>query len=153
MNILTDAALVVIPSIIVLPVQMSWGKRFTILGGFWTRLLAIGASIVQIVFIRQLFTTDEDFLYGVYREVISMELVQTVGIMTACVPFLKPFLMSLESGFLRADDVNRQLTITTKNSSKQASTNRYIEIQKQRNLHSKVSLVHTQVPVNGEGQA
>ncbi len=30
--------------------------------------------------------------------------------MTACVPFIKPFLTSLESGFLRVDDENRRTT-------------------------------------------
>lgn len=33
--------------------------------------------------------------------------------MTACIPFLKPFLISLESGFLRADDENRRTVSDT----------------------------------------
>lgn len=39
MNILTDLTLVVLPTIIVLPVQMPWGTRITILSAFWLRLM------------------------------------------------------------------------------------------------------------------
>ncbi|KAI1073898.1 hypothetical protein F5B20DRAFT_476553 [Whalleya microplaca] len=38
MNILTDIALMVIPSVIIIPIKLSWGKRLTILGGFWFRI-------------------------------------------------------------------------------------------------------------------
>ncbi|TGO15909.1 hypothetical protein BTUL_0034g00310 [Botrytis tulipae] len=107
MNILTDLALVVLPTIIVLPVQMPWGKRITILSAFWLRLMVVAASVIQIVYIRRLLINDL-FLNNIWQTVVCQMVVQSTGIMAACVIFLKPFLMSLESGFLRADDINRR---------------------------------------------
>ena len=36
------------------------------------------------------------------------QLVQNLGIITACVPYIKPFLESLESGMIRTDDLRRR---------------------------------------------
>ncbi|TGO52724.1 hypothetical protein BCON_0136g00190 [Botryotinia convoluta] len=107
MNILTDLALVVLPTIIILPIQMPWGTRVTILSAFWLRLTVVAASVIQIVYTRRLLINDL-FLNNIWQTVVCQMVVQSTGIMAACIPFLKPFLMSLESGFLRADDVNRR---------------------------------------------
>ncbi|TGO35609.1 hypothetical protein BHYA_0152g00140 [Botrytis hyacinthi] len=107
MNILTDLALVVLPTIIILPIQMPWGTRVTILSAFWLRLTVVAASVIQIVYTRRLLINDL-FLSNIWQTVVCQMVVQSTGIMAACIPFLKPFLMSLESGFLRADDVNRR---------------------------------------------
>jgi hypothetical protein len=39
---------------------------------------------------------------------ICTQLVQALAIITACVPYLKPFMDSLESGGFRADDQKRK---------------------------------------------
>jgi hypothetical protein len=39
---------------------------------------------------------------------ISIQIVQCLSIVTACFPYLKPFLASLESGLMRADDLRRR---------------------------------------------
>jgi len=39
---------------------------------------------------------------------ISTQVVQCLSIVTACFPYLKPFLLSLESGLMRADDLRRR---------------------------------------------
>ncbi|RWA12217.1 hypothetical protein EKO27_g2899 [Xylaria grammica] len=107
LNIVTDVILIIIPSIIVVPTKMSWGKRLTILLGFWSRVGVIAASAVQLFYYRRL-VFDETLLGNIWRAMIATEVVQVTSIITACIPFLKPFLMSLESGFLRADDMNRR---------------------------------------------
>lgn len=131
MNILTDAALLIIPSIIILSVQASSEVRMKILVGFLFRGLyvlhnttkylvncnpltvvysVIIATIIQIIYIQHL-VIDGYFIHNVWQVVIWNEVVQTASIMTACIPFLKPFLLSLESGFLRADDMNRRTAV------------------------------------------
>lgn len=107
MNILTDLSLLVVPTVIILPVHMSWGKRVTILSAFWLRMIVVTASIVHIIYIRRL-VIDNQFLHNVWQTVVCQIVVQSTSIVTACIPFLKPFLVSLESGFLRADDINRR---------------------------------------------
>lgn len=67
----------------------------------------VAASVIQIVYIRRLLINDL-FLNNIWQTVVCQMVVQSTSIMAACVPFLKPFLMSLESGFLRADDINRR---------------------------------------------
>jgi hypothetical protein len=43
---------------------------------------------------------------------IAIMLVENLSIITACVPYLKPFLESLESGLIRNDDLRRRGEIT-----------------------------------------
>lgn len=51
---------------------------------------------------------SEDFTYRVWPAVLCNQLVQNLGIITACVPYIKPFLESLESGMIRTDDLRRR---------------------------------------------
>lgn len=39
--ILTDAALVAIPTVVVVPLKVKWSKRLTVLAGFWARILYV----------------------------------------------------------------------------------------------------------------
>ncbi|KAH9908356.1 hypothetical protein F4778DRAFT_776656 [Xylariomycetidae sp. FL2044] len=107
MDIVTDACLVIIPSVIIMSVQLSWSRKLTLMTGFWFRLVVIVVSVVNLVFIQQL-VLDENYILNVWKITVCAEIVQSCSIATACIPFLKPFLMSLESGFLRADDANRR---------------------------------------------
>ena len=43
-----------------------------------------------------------------WRVVICTQVVQCLSIISACIPYLKPFLESLESGLMRADDLRRR---------------------------------------------
>lgn len=49
---------------------------------------------------------DATFLYWPF--VLSMALAQSLGITTACVPYLKPLMDSVESGMIRNDDIRRR---------------------------------------------
>lgn len=46
-----------------------------------------------------------------WKPTLAMQVVQSLSIVTACIPVLKPFLDSLESGQLRADDLRRKQKI------------------------------------------
>ncbi|KAF2833514.1 hypothetical protein CC86DRAFT_415307 [Ophiobolus disseminans] len=102
LNILTDLALVAIPTLIVLPLQMTNGKRLALLTGFWSRLFVVFTSIAQIAFITR-FDARNDHLHEIWRIVVCTQIVQVVSMITSTIPFLKPFLMSLESGLLSAE--------------------------------------------------
>lgn len=49
-----------------------------------------------------------DFSFSTWQAAISIQLVQCLAIVTVCIPNLKPFLDSLESGQIRVDDLRRQ---------------------------------------------
>ncbi|KAI1147697.1 hypothetical protein F4825DRAFT_436577 [Nemania diffusa] len=141
-NILTDVALVAIPTIIIIPVHLTWGKRFTLLGGFWFRVGVIGATVAQLVYLQRL-VLDTEYLSTVWQLLICEEVVYTTSIITTCIPFLKPFLLSLESGFLRADDENRRGDTSLHSSSNNGSSgwsSRYIKIRNQRAWGQSVEL-------------
>ena len=50
----------------------------------------------------------KDLTYRLWTAVLCNQLVQNVGIATSCVPYIKPFFESLESGMIRTDDLRRR---------------------------------------------
>ena len=69
---------------------------------------------------------EGDLTFDLWPQTICMEIVQCVSLTTACIPYLQPFLLSLESGFLWGDDYRRQSvkdsSYTSRRPSKSAST-------------------------------
>ena len=69
---------------------------------------------------------DRDLTFDLWPPSICMEIVQCVSLTTACIPYLQPFLLSLESGLLWGDDYRRQSIkdppSTSKRPSKSTST-------------------------------
>ena len=53
---------------------------------------------------------ERDLTFDLWPPTICMEVVQCVSLTTACIPYLQPFLLSLESGFLWGDDYRRKST-------------------------------------------
>ena len=49
-----------------------------------------------------------DPTYGLWPVVICTQAQKSLGIITACVPYLKPFFAGLSSGILRNDDIRRR---------------------------------------------
>lgn len=54
-------------------------------------------------------TSDsQDPTLDFWSTAVCTQLVQNLSIITACVPYLKPFFESLESGMIRSDDLRRR---------------------------------------------
>lgn len=51
---------------------------------------------------------SNDPTFDMWQATLLIQVVQCLSLVTVCVPVLKPFLDSLESGQLRADDLRRQ---------------------------------------------
>jgi hypothetical protein len=51
-------------------------------------------------------SSDVTFFY--WPVALAMVVAQSLGIITACIPYLKPFIQSLESGMIRSDDIRRR---------------------------------------------
>ncbi|KAI0403899.1 hypothetical protein F4802DRAFT_275383 [Xylaria palmicola] len=141
LTILTDVALLIIPTIIIHSVQLTWRKRLTLLGGFWCRTGVIGATVAQLIYVRRL-VFDEEYLENVWQVIVCEEVVYTTSLIVTCIPFLKPFLLSLESGFLRADDEVRRQDTSLPGSSNHSSgwTSRYVKIRNQRNWGQSIEM-------------
>lgn len=124
MNIITDLALAIITTLMVLPLQITSERRNTLLLVFWCRIVYVNpsksvelvaedphrvviVSATQIVYIQAL-NSYANVLNTIWRVVVCGQVVQVTSIMRATVPFLKPFLTSLESGFIGANAATRR---------------------------------------------
>ena len=67
----------------------------------------LGVIVVQLVYQNRADGTN-DRTFKMWPVVILAQTVQSLSIITACIPCLKPFLESLESGMLRIDDLRRR---------------------------------------------
>jgi hypothetical protein len=47
MNILTDLALAAVPTLIVSPLQVTRGRRVTLMAGFWARIVYVSFAPIQ----------------------------------------------------------------------------------------------------------
>ncbi|KAL9014068.1 MAG: hypothetical protein Q9173_001277 [Seirophora scorigena] len=106
-QLLIDIALVILPWIIVRHVHMSAQRKHGIIGCFATRLLVIVAVVAQLVYFNSA-TKSNDMTFNLWAEVVCSQVVQSLSIITTCVPHLKSFFDRIESGMLRNDDLRRR---------------------------------------------
>lgn len=77
-------------------------RKFTILRRFtYTNFLsAIAASICRVIYLSRSNGSLEKDSFAFWVYILNTEIEQGLAIITACVPFLKPFFESLETGML-----------------------------------------------------
>ncbi|CAJ2502235.1 Uu.00g096290.m01.CDS01 [Anthostomella pinea] len=101
-DIITDAMLIVLPIGIIFPLHMPFKTRATVLTFFSSRLLVIAATVCQLVYLPRLF--EENYTLRAFPYYLSTQLVQLFGISTACVIYFWPFLRSLSTGQMWANN-------------------------------------------------
>ena len=65
------------------------------------------AAICQMVYLNRLDASD-DLTFDVWRVTLCTQIVQCMSILTTCLVYLRPFLDSLETGFIQVGDLRRQ---------------------------------------------
>ncbi|KID86812.1 choline transport protein [Metarhizium guizhouense ARSEF 977] len=106
-NVITDVALIGIIVHNIRGIQTSWSKKALVIGVFGSRILVAPALVFQIMYSgKSLATADPSF--DMWKWSVIMAVVQCLNILTICIPNLKPFLDSLQSGQIRIDDLRRQ---------------------------------------------
>jgi len=128
-NIITDAIVIGLPLTIIIPLKTSWSRRLLVASCFLARIMVIFAIIAQLVFLDRAYSS-QDFTLQIWPYVLCTESVQTLSLITACIPYLKPFLDSLQAGALRTDSAKtREYGSTFGQSSMGKSTRRnYLEL-------------------------
>lgn len=106
-NILTDAALILLPLVFTLRMQTSWAKKASIFSFFALRITVITASTTKLVFLNRT-RNSQDPSFDSWPVTICTQIIECLSIVSTCVLYLKPFLDSLESGFIRSDDMRRR---------------------------------------------
>ncbi|KAI0179385.1 hypothetical protein GGR52DRAFT_303988 [Hypoxylon sp. FL1284] len=112
-SIIIDICLIWLPFVVVWNLQTQLQRKLVVTSCFATRLLTIAATGWQVKE-AQGITNHQDATFTYWQLAVAVSLVQSLGIMTACTPYLKPFLDSLESGLMRSDDIRRRANATGK---------------------------------------
>ena len=63
----------------------------------------VAVTIVQIYYLQSQAAGSHDLTFDLWRVVLSGEVILALSLVTACIPYLKPFLEALETGMIRAD--------------------------------------------------
>ncbi|KAI1251358.1 hypothetical protein MGN70_005926 [Eutypa lata] len=104
MSIVTDAALVALPIMVIYPLNMGLGERLIVMLFYCTRALIIPATICQIVYIPRL--PDPNYTLHVFPYSICVQVVQFLSFLAVCVVYFWPFIKSLQGGLERSSDTN-----------------------------------------------
>ncbi|KHN94794.1 uncharacterized protein MAM_07390 [Metarhizium album ARSEF 1941] len=107
-NIVTDVAIVVIMTTIFVNLQLPLSKKLLVGGIFGSRILVTPAIIGHISTWHEAITNPGDATFRMVMPTILAELVQCLSILTACLPYLKPFLDSFQSGAMVVVDATSQ---------------------------------------------
>ncbi|KAK6597772.1 hypothetical protein H4I96_08724 [Botrytis cinerea] len=72
---------------------------------FGIRICVIAATGVQIYYLNK---PSKDLAFDPWPEAIITQIVLCLSILTACLPYMKLFLNSLESGMIRVNDLQHR---------------------------------------------
>ncbi|MCJ1249816.1 hypothetical protein MMC30_007042 [Trapelia coarctata] len=111
-NILTEIAIIALPIYTLWNVHISAKSRAAIIACFAIRITIVGAVIAQLILLNRLSTTN-DFTFESWPYYLSMQVAQNLSVITACIPYIKNFMLGLESGMIRVDDQERRRKMST----------------------------------------
>ncbi|OTA67799.1 hypothetical protein K449DRAFT_323892 [Hypoxylon sp. EC38] len=93
LNAGTECFTVVLYLMIFYTIRVSWTRKALLLSVFTARLLVAAAVLVQLIFFRRKDQTSEDTPIPT----ILNQAILALSVVTACVPYLRPFMESLEA--------------------------------------------------------
>ncbi|KAL1965776.1 hypothetical protein VTN77DRAFT_5097 [Rasamsonia byssochlamydoides] len=111
-SILTELILVTLPALMLYRIQMPMKKKVIVMSCFATRFFEIAATALQMSYTRAFNPSGP-------RPHLSLSLIlwpwfmcaqvwQTVTLISACLPYLRPFLEALPSGMLQSEEIRRR---------------------------------------------
>ncbi|KAG8168978.1 hypothetical protein KVR01_001727 [Diaporthe batatas] len=109
MNIVIEIGYVGLLVWIIGMLHMSRPQRVLILVVFVARILVVAAAVAQLITYWRAYATA-DINSNIWLPTILNQVVVTTSVITSCVPFLKPLMLSLESGIARVPDEPQELT-------------------------------------------
>ena len=67
----------------------------------------MAAVLCQLVYLNRIQGSN-DLTFDIWRETVCIQVVQSLSIIASCVFYMKPFLDSLETGFVQVGDLRRK---------------------------------------------
>jgi len=101
-----NALLIALPFGILWGLQVGRWQKIALWCCFGSRISVIAAVIVQLITFNRAYGSL-DFLRNLWPSAVTAEVVLCLSIIIPCVPYLRPFLESLDSGYLRHDGIRR----------------------------------------------
>lgn len=101
-NIVSELGFVFLYVLIFWNIQVSWTVRAVILAAFSTRLLVVAADIAQLVIYKSTYS-KYDPTFSRWLPILLMQVISVVSIITACFPYLKPFLESIDLDIVQVE--------------------------------------------------
>ncbi|KAK7911823.1 hypothetical protein PG985_014304 [Apiospora marii] len=106
-NVLTELCIAGLYLLVMYKVQISRSKKVVVLSLFLTRLLVVAAAIAQLVTFFQV-RPNSDLTLSLKTPVLLNQTTLSVSVITACVPYFKPFMESINSEFvIRVPSIGR----------------------------------------------
>ncbi|KAJ9256926.1 hypothetical protein DTO212C5_8941 [Paecilomyces variotii] len=99
LDIITEVAIMSLPAFIVWNVQITRRQRWTVIGVFCSRLFVCVSTAFTLSTLRP-YREAGDQTWNEVTPQIWIQTTQALSLTTACIPCLRPFLASLESGFI-----------------------------------------------------
>ncbi|PWY87967.1 hypothetical protein BO94DRAFT_534972 [Aspergillus sclerotioniger CBS 115572] len=110
-NILVEIVIVLVPSVIIARVQMSLKKRLVVIGCFSVRIMDIAVTSTQLHYVNAFGRAPLPL--NIWEWVMCSQVLQTVTILTACVPYLREFLEAFPSGMFQPLEGGQKVTRQT----------------------------------------
>jgi len=101
-DILTDICIATLPIWLLYDLQLPFSKRALIMIAFTERFLVLPLTILRLVYISST-ATSADPTYAAVPTALTTVININLSIILACIPFLKPFLDSLQIGMFNSD--------------------------------------------------
>lgn len=109
----------------------------------------IGACLAQVITSHRISALQNESLI-LWAEYVCAELALSLTIVTACIPYLQPFLSSVSSGLLRNDDIRRRGLMSGRDYSGITQTRQF---QHNKVANNSLQTCSTQIPLRGLGSA
>ncbi|KAI0202610.1 hypothetical protein F4808DRAFT_420768 [Astrocystis sublimbata] len=104
-NIGTEFSIIALYFLIIGNLRMSLAKKFLVIMVFSTRLLVIGIALTQLAVFLYAFPVY-DLTLDLWLPSILDQATLSASIVTASIPYLRPFMESLESGIARVENLS-----------------------------------------------
>ncbi|ORY15044.1 hypothetical protein BCR34DRAFT_448714, partial [Clohesyomyces aquaticus] len=95
-NAILDTGLAIFPSAVIYGTQLAFKHKAIAICFFMSRIFVVIASVAQLVVIYS--QAEDPFLSWTFALLVMI--IQSLGIITACGPYLKPFLDGVNSGMI-----------------------------------------------------
>ena len=99
-DIITDVVIMGLPILLLYKLQLALSKKINVCFAFSFRILAVGCAIFRIIELPKLFHRHQDITLNSWLPTIATVLELFFSVFAACVPHLRPFMESIQAGFV-----------------------------------------------------